>query len=635
LRTLLSIALATAVLLCTVALASSESETIDVAQIRPGMKGYGLSVFRGTQPERFDVEVIDVLKNFRPDQDLILVRTHHPILEKAMVVGGMSGSPVYLEGKLAGAYAYGWLFGKEPVVGVTPIANMLAEMARPVDPAMWKAVGSQPQLLGGQTPVASSAPRRRSVAHLAGLPPYLGKERLDAFSPLRQHAAAQGYAREAERDGTALQAAATPIMLSGLHESVATVLHDELERFGLVTLQAGAAGASKDPPGAGAASAGAAPDRFVDGGAIGVEMMRGDINATAIGTVTYVRGDRLVAFGHPMMNAGQPALPTCTARVLHVLANERRSFKIGEAATSLGTLIQDRQAAIVIDTKLKADSVPMHLRVSGVPGAQRTEWNVRLASHRMMTPLLAFSALGNALSVTASDNTDVVYEARSRVRVQGHGVVETRDVGYSAAGFDNAMSLAQIRLFETLGAAYGNPFEDSRVEDIDVELSVRFEPDVMMLLEALAPSTEVDPDSDVDVYLTLQRFGEPQQVKIVKVHVPASAAGEKIEVAFEPGNVVQVERPEPENLDQIFDNVRLGYPSTSLVISTKLPSQGLRLRGHVARNLPGSVLDTLQLTGDSDKSAPFPTVVRDELPMQHLMTGSARLTLDVRREPLR
>src|SRR5690606_26757239 len=98
--------------------AHSAGGTIDVAAIKPGMKGYGLTVFRGTEPERFDVEVIDVMRNFRPSQDLILVRTPHPILEKAIIVGGMSGSPIYLEGKLAGAYAYGWLFGKEPVAGV-------------------------------------------------------------------------------------------------------------------------------------------------------------------------------------------------------------------------------------------------------------------------------------------------------------------------------------------------------------------------------------------------------------------------------------------------------------------------------------------------------------------------------------
>ena len=128
-----------------VGLGRAEIDTIGVEEIQPGMKGFGLSVFRGATPERFDVEVIDVLPNFRPGQDLILVRTPHPLLNQTQAVAGMSGSPIYVEGRLAGAYAYGWPFGKEPIVGVTPIANMLAELARPIDPEIWRILGPPPQ----------------------------------------------------------------------------------------------------------------------------------------------------------------------------------------------------------------------------------------------------------------------------------------------------------------------------------------------------------------------------------------------------------------------------------------------------------------------------------------------------------
>ena len=112
--------------------ATARSDTMPVGQIKRGMKGYGLTVFEGTRPERFDVEVIDVLKNFRPRQDLILVKTKHPRLEITKVVAGMSGSPIYLNDKMIGAYAYGWSFGSEPVAGVTPIRNMLDDLARPL-----------------------------------------------------------------------------------------------------------------------------------------------------------------------------------------------------------------------------------------------------------------------------------------------------------------------------------------------------------------------------------------------------------------------------------------------------------------------------------------------------------------------
>jgi hypothetical protein len=595
------------------------------------MKGYGLTVFRGTEPERFDVEVIDVLRNFQPDQDLILVRTRHPVLEQAIVVAGMSGSPVYLEGKLAGAYAYGWLFGKEPIAGVTPIANMMAELGRAVDPRVWKAIGASPRALlqGSAGPSRRGSARAnravRDKTQLAGLPPYLGRTPVDAFEPLRQYD--QLYPRPTLGDETTLRPALTPVMYSGLDPSVARIMDEQLGRFGLVGLQAGG--------GARPANASGPPPRYVNGGAIGIELMRGDISMTGVGTVTHVLGDRLVAFGHPMMNAGQVGLPTCTARVLHVLANQRRSFKIAEAESPLGSMVHDRQSAVVIDTKVVADTVPIEVRVQGVPQAQRSRWNMEMASHRMLTPLFAFSAVAGALSASAVDQTDVSFSARSRVHVQGHGVVETRDFGYSPGGAASPLALAQLRLFPVLDATYGNPFESVRIERIEVDLALRFERDVITILDALAPSTEVDPGRDVRVYLTLKPFGKPEEIRAVTVRVPRSAAGQKLELSFEPGNRVQIERPEPSDLSQLLSNLQLGYPATSLVISAKLPSQGLSLRGQMVRGLPGSALDSLQLGTDSARPVPFATHTRNELPLGHIVEGSARVTLDVRTEPLR
>jgi hypothetical protein len=628
-----------ALLFCAARLAHSASDTIDVSAIRAGMKGHGLTVFRGTTPERFEVEVIDVLHDFRPDQDLILVRTQHPVLEKAIVVGGMSGSPIWIEGKLAGAYAYGWLFGKEPVVGVTPIANMLAEIKRPVDPQIWKALRATPQIAAtgrgsrlprGPAAGASGAAQRARprLRRLSGLPPYIGKEPSDALSPLRRHAQLHGYAATGH-DGDTPYQAATPLMLAGVDERIAALLGTELKRFGLVALQTGSGGRA---PKTGSTQQ---PARFRDGGAIGVELVRGDIDMTAIGTVTQVIGDRVIAFGHPMMNAGQPAFPTCTARVVHVLASDRRSFKIAEAETPLGTLIHDRQAAIVIDTAIEAQTVPVELRVEGVPLIQRNRWNVEVASHRMLTPLLTFASLANALSVTAAEETDVTFDARARVRVKGHGAIETRDAGYTSSGLGNPIALLQLRMFQVLEAAYGNPFEDALVESIEIDLNVRFERDVISIVDALVPSTEVDPGRDVNVYVTLQRFGQREEVRRIAVHVPASAAGQKIEIGFEPGNRVQLEHPDPENLTQLFDIARAGYPATSLVVSTKLPAQGLKLRGQVVRGLPASALDSLQLTGDSHRAVPFATQTRTEVPLGHVVDGSARVSLEVRTEPIR
>src|SRR5688572_25709837 len=189
------------------------------------MRGYGLTVFRGTQPERFDVTVIDVLHNFRPDQDLILVRTDHPILDHASTVAGMSGSPIYLDNRLAGAYAYGWPFGKDPVAGVTPIGVMLQEMARPYRPEAFPGLRPlQPIPVAPATKVRPARPGARpsprasrsappSTARLAGLRPYLGARGRTALDPLAEHAQRAGFMPRPGDAATGVVPAATPLLL--------------------------------------------------------------------------------------------------------------------------------------------------------------------------------------------------------------------------------------------------------------------------------------------------------------------------------------------------------------------------------------------------------------------------------------
>lgn len=608
--------------------------TLLASQVKPGMKGYGLTVFRGQTPERFGVEVIDVLHNFRPSQDLILIRTFHPILDNAIVVGGMSGSPIYIDGKLIGAYAYGWSFGKDPVAGVTPIASMLAEIARPLDPRIWKSLGTMPALTGQakRAPVASArsnAPRAASFATDRASAERLVTERTDAFSALRAHAAKLGMPATAGATRAALTQATTPLLVSGMTPSAVRMLARELEPFGIVPLEAGG-GASP------AAKSGSTPaPRFVDGGAIGVQLIRGDINASAIGTVTHVAGDRLVAFGHPMLNAGQVGLPTSTSRVLHVLASQMRSFKIAEPIAPLGTLIHDRQAAIVIDQKLRADTVPVRVRIHGAPGMPRSEWNMEVASHRLLTPSLTFSAAYSALSATIADNADAVFRVTSKVFVEGHGEVETTDTGYASGGAADPMVLSRMRLFAVLGAAYGNPFEDARISRIELDFTIDFAHDVVTIVDAMVPSDEVDPGKPTHVYVTLRGWDEREEVKILSLPIPQSAAGETVEIAIEPGDAVQLEEPKPASLDDLLAAVSHGYPGTSLVMSARLPSQGVRLRGQLVRSLPGSALDTLQPVNAADRGATFPTLERTEVPLGRVVTGSVKIKLNVRREPRR
>src|SRR6185436_19254679 len=247
------------------------------------MKGYGLTVFEGTRPERFDVEVIDVLKNFRPRQDLILIKTKHPRLEVAKVVAGMSGSPIFLDNKMIGAYAYGWSFGSEPVAGVTPIDNMLEELQRPLPDQIF----GWPLKPGGKASPAHGPQAMNDAGRFRG-----------ARYDLKEHAHALAQ-RSAPAGAITAAPVATPLLVGGMTNGAIALTRDLLSPLGIEPLQAGGGGA-QDP---------SAPTRYENGGAIGVQLIRGDMSAMGLGTVTRVEGDKLVAFGHPMMEAGVTSLP--------------------------------------------------------------------------------------------------------------------------------------------------------------------------------------------------------------------------------------------------------------------------------------------------------------------------------------
>ncbi|MCP4680126.1 MAG: hypothetical protein GY854_32460, partial [Deltaproteobacteria bacterium] len=231
--------------------------TISTDEIKPGMKGYGLTVFKGTEPERFGVEVVAVVPNFMLRQNIILIRCDHPVTDKAGVIGGMSGSPIFIEDRLAGALAYGWRFNKDPLAGVTSIDDMLEVLKRK------------------QRNTGLDRLRRTSSAFQ---PRASKKPRVVASS-------SRDYFKLFDNPGeSSIIPARTPLTLGGFLGPARTILEKALEKFGI------------DPVvGGGTSGKGDGPKKFVNGGAIGVQLIRGDMSATGIGTVTLVKGKNVLA----------------------------------------------------------------------------------------------------------------------------------------------------------------------------------------------------------------------------------------------------------------------------------------------------------------------------------------------------
>jgi hypothetical protein len=497
-------------------------------------------------------------------------------------------------------------------VGVTPIKNMLAELERPVRLEMFP--GAKP--LSSRQPRAGSERRPGSGNRFAGLPPYQGDGEVTALSTI--HALQEKHAQTLAPAG--LRQASTPVMLGGFEDSVAHMLAEELEPLGFVATQssAGSRGA-------------VGPERFEPGGAIAIQLADGDIAMTGVGTVTHVApGGRILAFGHPMMQSGASGLPTATARVLHVLVSEVRSFKIAEAARPLGALVQDRQPAIVVDPEITAARIPVRVKVNGAEGAPKTEWNVEVASHRVLTPTIVFGVIANAVKSTASDTADVIFRATGKVGVEGHGVVTLEDRGFSPMGAASPAAFARLRMFALMEAAFANAFETSRVTSVDLELDLEFSREVLQVADASIAYDEVDPGEEVTIYVRFRRVDQSDTIEAVKVRIPEAAAGQKIKVTVAAGNQVPIEQPRAGSLADLIDGIQRRYPSTSLVVALQMPTRGLRFEGHVVDSLPASALNALQLVSSSEDSRPFITQSRTEIKMPQVVIGGANLVLRVR-----
>ncbi|WP_437333879.1 SpoIVB peptidase S55 domain-containing protein [Sorangium sp. So ce394] len=605
---------------------STPPDTLPVAEVKPGMKGYGLTVFSGTTPEKFDVEVISTLRNFRPNQDLILIKTQHPRLEIARTVAGMSGSPIYLNGKMIGAYAYGWLFGAEAIAGVTPIKSMLDELARPLPRSIAPKVGGPlpaPVSAIGGAPRGNAPPRAAAPARLHGGRGFAGP--VDAYD-LAGHAsqlAARVAPALAPPEATSLARASTPVMLGGLGGTSLRIASDLLGPMGLEPMQAGGGSSANPDPGA--------PTKYVDGGAIGVELVRGDISAMGIGTVTRVSGDKLVAFGHPMMNGGVTNLPTAIAQVHWILASQNRSFKIGEAVRTVGSLVNDRQAAIVVDSAAKAPVFPMRVQIDGVNGAPHPTWNVEVAHDQFLAPSFVSMALGNAVEATTAERRDMTWRAVSQLKIGRYGTISLVDFGAGNGAPLTSDDFVRSRLVRSMGALLNNPWEEVAIERVDTRVKVTFDREVVLLRGAKVLEPEIDAGAPARIRLDLQPHQGPLESRVIEVPIPRELAGGQVEIELSPG--YEVERPmaTPNNVAELVAMLPLqNHDAESVVATFKLRENGAAYRGKVASRLPPGAMDTLRPSSDSDAPEAFGAQVQVPISLKRFMVGKDTVSVKVR-----
>jgi hypothetical protein len=557
---------------------------LPLSEVHPGLVGEAFTVFEGVKPEAFKVRVLSVVPNFLPKQDIVLVRAEDPRVANCGIAAGMSGSPVYVDGKLMGAIAYGWSFAKEALAGVTPIESMLAGRQRPRRPP------GDPFL----------------VDNGRALPP--GR-------------AAQFAAAPALSDGEPrLQPASLPLAVSGISDAAMRELGETLRPFGLVPVRAGGTGGKKPT---------AAPAEAVQPGAtVGVALIRGDISATAMGTLTQVEGGTVIAFGHPLMGLGEVNLPLVSGEVHAIVASLSSSIKLASPLIEIGRVVQDLSSGIVGELDRFAPSVPVEVLVAA-RGEKKSRFRAQVALHRRLLPLLAATVISSSLAEVEPDVTDMVVALTTRLNVRGAGSVEIRDQLFSGEGL-SSRSLAQARGLKALAELLGNPFEPAVIDRIDVDIRVEYRNDVAEIVGAALPDERLRPGETLPVRVVLRPYAGKEFVEIVPVVVPRALAGKTIKIDVASGALVRPDVPKPESLRGLMDNLRVSYPGQSIVVSLSTPDSGVSLRGRLIPGLPDSALDTLRSANQTRRADAYHVAERTLHSCDRLVSGRQELTARVR-----
>ncbi len=429
----------------------SQTGFFRVDDIKPGMKGIGKTCYRGGNPEEFQVEILGIMRHVSPGGDAILARLTGGPLADTGVFEGMSGSPVYLDGKLLGAVAFSFPFAKEAIAGITPITQMVDAFTEGLETdtpgiriikksALWKYRIPGPDSLG--------------------LPPGIEIASTDA----RQQPTLRPFA------GHTMLPIATPLSLGGFSADTLRTFGPQLRDLGFSLLQGSGAGSSQVGGLSATSATGTDTTPVAPGSNLIIPLVLGDFDVSAGGTVTYIEGKKLYAFGHPLFNLGFSQLPMFKGNVLTLFPSLQSSFKVLETTDSIGTLRQDRSMGVYGVLGEAARMIPMRIRMITSRGV-RKEWNFRLVDDRFLTPFMVNLTIFETINSTERALGISTLSVKGKINLKGQQPIEleNRFSSENSSPANAAMSIAAPVSF-LLESGYKNlQFEDIALDISAVE----------------------------------------------------------------------------------------------------------------------------------------------------------------------
>jgi len=574
------------------------AEILPAEKLLPGMKGYGFSDFGGGRGiERFDVEVLGILKRFAPKQDLILARVSGAGLEYSGIIAGMSGSPIYVEGKLVGALAYGWPFSKDPVCGITPIQSMLD--IRHAPPAPPVPIGGSGMSAAG---LLSAFAERRFAGALDTL-----------LVPFRRETAAGSMA-----------ALPIPISFSGGGSTGPGWLFGKLaEAAGWVASPAGSAGSSRG-------AAGGRDSRVQPGSPISTVLLSGDMLLAATGTVTWVEGDSVLAFGHPFLSMGPIEMPMANAEVLTVLPSVFRSFKFSATDQVFGSVTQDRSTGILGTFGTRAPMVPVTVRISSDEIPLQT-YRFEAVHNSMLTPILTAIAIDSVLTTLEKRSGERTLVWKTSIRTPDRDVRWNTVFSGLAAREEAVASLALLTNY-----LMANEFRDLTITGVDVEITHSDRLQGGRIVNVEPRKERFRAGERVPVRVDVVDFRGGSRRVTLDLEVPRDTPPGPLTVFVGDGNAataydLALYPADPHSLDQVLDFLGRMRPPNSLNLIAYRRAAGAVVAGEPLAALPPSVAALLRDRGPGDGTPDLSHLrVQSKMVEQPVpITGSVLLNLEV------
>ena len=607
-----TVAVALALSVATTLAIPAATTLMPVDEIRPGMVGVGRTVFEGSTLQDFKVQILGVLRNVMgPKRDLILARLEGGPLANTGVAQGMSGSPVYIDGRLIGAVSYSiGAFAKEPIAGITPIAEMKDATTLPRRSTTAEARLELPITREGLTAALAAvhnriAPfaRRPADVQVIGMPSAVGSQL-----------------------GAMLRPISTPLLLGGFEPEVVDLIAEPFRSAGFTPIISGAA--SADAPAA------AGPLR--EGDAIGVSLVTGDLEMGATGTVTHIDGDRVYAFGHPFYNLGPAEFPLTRAHVYTMLPSLMTSFKISSMGETIGTMQQDRATAIAGTLGKGPALMPMTVTLKsdrGPGSAAPRVLKYRLVNDQLFTPLLAYVAMFNTLSSYERQFGAASVSVTSRAKLKVHGDLALDDV---FAG-DSPLLGASAAIAGPLAMVLTNDLEPVALESLDITVTTTEAPRTASIERVWLDDIRPRPGRTVALKVLTRSYRGDEKITTVPIEIPANAASELSILVTDGRQLNAIEQRElrrslqPQSVAQMLRLLNDTRRNNRIYVRLLTGTPGAVVNGEAMTALPPSVLAVLESDRNGGSFTPIRSATLGEwqIPMDSAVTGSRILTVAV------